>query len=102
MKDNMTLHDQLKCLIGGYHGVSLIDEYPLKEYMLKEIEIGIENFKRVNHIDNADYKNIEEEAMNLSNRTKMQDALLVLNSMNAPMDLVFMIKNRLKEETKKA
>ena len=45
-----------------------------------------------------------EEAMkvkeNMSDKTKLQDALLVLNKMNGSMDLIFMIKKRLKEYKK--
>ena len=31
----MQLRDTFRYLVGGYYGVCLIDEYPLKEYMLK-------------------------------------------------------------------
>ena len=34
----MELLDVYKYLIGGYYGVSLIDEYDLKVYVLKDIE----------------------------------------------------------------
>ena len=30
------LINQYRYLVGGYYGVSLIDEYPVKEYILKE------------------------------------------------------------------
>ena len=39
----MELENQFKYLVGGYYGVSLMDNYPLKEYMLKEIEEYIIN-----------------------------------------------------------
>ena len=32
------LINQYRYLVGGYYGVSLIDEYPIKEYILKDIE----------------------------------------------------------------
>ena len=58
----------------------------------------IRDFIDVNPIDNFNYK---EEALlikdNLSEKRKLQDALLVLNKMNGPMDLVFLIKKRLKK-----
>ena len=92
------LINQFRYLVGGYYGVSLMDEYDLKEYMLKDIENYIRDFIDVNPIDNFDYK---EEALlikdNLSEKRKLQDALLVLNKMNGPMDLVFLIKKRLKK-----
>ena len=34
----MELENQFRYLVGGYYGVSLIDEYPLKEFVLKDIE----------------------------------------------------------------
>ncbi len=92
------LINQFRYLVGGYYGVSLMDEYDLKEYMLKDIENYIRDFIDVNPIDNFNYK---EEALlikdNLSEKRKLQDALLVLNKMNGPMDLVFLIKKRLKK-----
>ena len=98
----MELVDQFRYLVGGYYGVSLVDEYPLKEYILKDIENYIRDFIEVNPINNFDY---EKEALlvkdNVSDKVKLQDALLVLNRINGPMDLVFMIKNRLKKYSHK-
>ena len=95
----MELEDQFRYLIGGYYGVSLMEEYELKEYILKDIENYIRDFIKANPIDNFDY---EEEAKNIketvSEKTKLQDALLVLNKMDGPMDLVFLIKNKLRKD----
>ena len=94
----MELENQFRYLVGGYYGVALMDEYPLKEYMLKDIENYIRDFVEINPIDNFKY---EEEALkdkeNVSDKTKLQDALLVLNRMKAPMDLVFLVKEKLKK-----
>lgn len=93
----MELENQFKYLVGGYYGVSLMDNYPLKEYMLKEIEEYIKAVVKENTIKDFDYKkeaeNIKE---NMSDKTKLQDALIVLNLIKGPMDLVFLIKERLK------
>ncbi len=93
----MELENQFKYLVGGYYGVSLMDNYPLKEYMLKEIEEYIRAVVKENTIKDFDYKkeaeNIKE---NMSDKTKLQDALIVLNLIKGPMDLVFLIKERLK------
>ena len=95
------LKDQFRYLVGGYYGVSLMDEYPLKEYVLQDIKEYIENFITVNPINDFNYK---EEAMlvkdNVNDRVKLQDALIVLNRINGSMDLVFMIKKRLKKYKK--
>lgn len=94
----MKLEDQFRYLVGGYYGVSLMDEYSLKEYVMKDIENYIRDFIEVNPISNFNY---EDEAKNVretvTDKTKLQDALLVLNKMNGPMDLVFMIKKKLKK-----
>lgn len=96
------LQDQFKYLVGGYYGVGLMDEYPLKEYILKDIEDYIKSVIKENRIDNYDYR---EEALKIkdkmSDKVKLQDALLVLNMIDGPMDLVFLIKERLKKYSKK-
>ena len=94
----MELKDQFKYLVGGYYGITYMDEYPLKEYVLNDIEKYIETFIEINPIDNFDYKEeakrYEEE---LSEITKLQDSLLVLNKINASMELVLLVKKRLKK-----
>ena len=94
----MTLEDTFRYLVGGYYGVNLIDEYPLKEYILKDIENYIRDFVNQNPIDNFNY---EEEALlikdKVSDKRKLQDALLVLNLMKEPMELVFLVKEKLKK-----
>jgi len=94
----MELEDQFRYLVGGYYGVNLMDEYPLKEYVLKDIENYIKDFVKVNPIDNFNY--LEEHLKvkeGVSERVKLQDALLVLNIIKGPMDLVFLIKEKLKK-----
>lgn len=93
----MELENQFKYLVGGYYGVSLMDNYPLKEYMLKEIEEYIKAVVKENTIKDFDYKKEAEDIKeNMSDKTKLQDALIVLNIIKGPMDLVFLIKERLK------
>ena len=96
------LKDQFRYLVGGYYGICLMDEYQLKEYILKDIENYIRNFVEVNPIDDFDY---EKEALEVkekvSDKVKLQDSLIVLNRINAPMDLVFMVKARLKKYSSK-
>ena len=85
--------DTYKYLIGAYYGIQEMDNYPLKEYILKDIENYIRDFIEVNPIDNFDYKKEALEVKDkVSEKVKLQDALLVLNRINGPMDLVFMIK----------
>lgn len=98
----MEIEDIYRYLVGGYYGVSLMDEYPLKEFVLKDIDEYIKCFVKDNPLNDFDYK---EEALkvkdNVSDKVKLQDALLVLNKINGSMDLVFLIKKRLKKYDKK-
>ena len=98
----MELKDQFKYLVGGYYGITYMDEYPLKEYVLKDIENYIKDFIEINPIDNFNYK---EEAIKyeeeLTEITKLQDALLVLNKINAAMELVLLVKERIKRLNQK-
>lgn len=98
----MELEDQFRYLVGGYFGVSLMDDYDLKEYVLKDIEKYIKSFVELNPIENFNY--LEEATIikeKSSKKTKLQDALLVLNKINGSMDLVFLIKAKLKKYSKK-
>lgn len=94
---NSILKDQFKYLVGGYFGVREIDEYDLKVYLLEEIENYIEEFISKNPIEGFNYREeaskIEKE---MSLKTKLQDALIVLHKINAPMEIIFIIKSRLK------
>ena len=94
----MELENQFRYLVGGYYGVSLMDDYSLKEFILKDIENYIRNFVEINPIENFDYqREVRDVVDTVSEKTKLQDALLVLNKINGPMDLVLLIKKRLKE-----
>lgn len=98
----MELENQFRYLVGGYYGVSLMDEYPLKEFIMEDIKNYIINFIEINPINGFDYKKEADDIKdNVSEKVKLQDALLVLNKINAPMDLVFLIKKRLKKFDRK-
>ena len=94
----MELKDQFRCLVGGYFGIRDTDEYELKVYLLKEIEEYIKDFIEVNPIKNYDYLKealkIEKE---LSDITKLQDALIVLYKINAPVEVTLLVKKKLKK-----
>lgn len=98
----MELENQFRYLVGGYYGILLMDDYPLKEYVLKDVENYIKDFVKINPIDNFNYYeehiNIKD---NISEKRKLQDALLVLNIIKGPMDLVFLIKDKLKKYERK-
>ena len=92
----MNIEDTFKYLIGGYYGISEMDNYPLKEFALKDVEIYITNFVKENYIKDYNYK---EEAMQYKDKTslktKLQDSLIVLNKMNYNIELILLIKEKL-------
>ena len=97
------IENQFRYLVGGYYGVALMDSYPLKEFILKDIENYIRDFIETNPLENYSYQEVALTVKEkVEDRVKLQDALLVLNKMNGPMDLVFMIKKELKKYDKKS
>ena len=94
----MKNYDEFKCLVGAYLGVQNMDEYDLKVYILKDIENYIKDFLETNNITDINYseekRKIDDE---LTLKTKLQDALIVLPKIKAPMELIFMIKLRIKK-----
>ena len=94
----MELENTYRYLVAGYYGVAMMDEYPLKEYMLLEIDKYIDDFINTNSFENFDFTKEREIIKDkYSDRVKLQDALLLLQLMEAPMDLVLLIKAKLKE-----
>ncbi len=94
----MNLLDTFRYLVGGYYGIREMDNYDLKEYVLKDIENYIKDFITENPISGCDYYH-EAELVNqeLSLKTKLQDSLLVLPKVNASIELILLVKRRLKE-----
>lgn len=94
----MDLKDTFRYLVGAYYGIFEMDEYDLKEYVLKDIEEYIEIFVKDNPIANFDYI---EESMKVNKekdlKTKLQDSLVVLPKINASTELILLVKARLKK-----
>lgn len=93
----MDLKDQFRYLVGGYFGITYMDEYSLKEFVLKDIENYIRDFIEINTTDDFDYVLESEKVKDeVSVLVKLQDSLLVLNKINADMDLVLLVKRKIK------
>lgn len=93
----MTIKDTYRYLIGGYFGVEEMDEYKTKEYILKEIREYIDDYLKINNVDfdvEAEYEDVNK---NVSLETKLHDALLVLPKIDAPIDLILLVKDKIKE-----
>lgn len=94
----MTLKDEFKLLVSGYFGITEMDEYKLKEYVLKDIEEYIKKFVALNPILDYDYKEEAERIKDkVSLKRKLQDSLLVLRKINGPLELILLIKEKLEE-----
>lgn len=94
----MNIENTYRYMISGYFGVREMDTYDLKEYILKDIKDYIEEYIKQNPSSNFDMeKEIEKIKDETPLKTKLQDALIVLNEMdNAPVDLKLQISQRLK------
>lgn len=91
----MTIEDEYKILIGAYEGVKSMDNYIEKEYLLKDIAEYIKSFLKTNTLNN--YEQIKEEYIkNSSLKTKLQDSLILLNKMNAKIDIILLIKEKIR------
>lgn len=92
------LIDEYKYLVGGYFGILEMDEYDLKVYLLKEIENYIKDFVKENKIPNFDYRKEAETIKDTySLITKLQDSLLILPRLNAPLEIILLVKTRIKK-----
>lgn len=87
--------NRYKTIIGAYYGVMLMDEYPLKAYVLKNIKTLGKDY-----LQNKDIpvKIIQEEVMTkVSKKTKLQDALYILNELDEDKELLHLIKRKIRE-----
>lgn len=93
----MKYDDRFKYLVGGYFGIKTMDEYSSKLYVLKDVEDYIRKYVNLSD-SNVDYKSIAEEIKNRESlKEKLQDSLILLQEINGPMELVLMIKLKIKE-----
>lgn len=92
----MELLDVYKYMIGGYYGVSLVDEFDLKVYVLKEIEEYIDDWLKSNDLGDINIEEINNDVLeNKSEVEKLQDAMLVLHQIDGPLDLILIINQRI-------
>lgn len=93
----MVLKDIFRYLVGAYYGVREMDEFATKEYILNDIEKYIRDFISANDLNDI---NLKEESSDVEDnvplKNKLQDALIVLPKVEAPLELILLIKKRLK------
>ena len=89
-----TLEEKLNLLVEAYYGLLEMDEYDLKEFELKKLKDEIDNFIKEYNINNTNFESVKN---NISLKTKLQSLLILLNENNGPLELILLIKRRLKE-----
>lgn len=89
-----TLEEKLNLLLEAYYGLFEMDEYDLKEFEIKKLKDEIDNFIKEYNINNTNYESVKN---NISLKTKLQSLLIVLNENNGPLELILLVKRRIKE-----
>lgn len=101
--DYMTIENTFRYLVGAYYGILELDEYSTKEYLLKDIENYIKEYVSQNKKNDIDFQSLSEDVdNNVSLKVKFQDCLLVLPKVQAPLEVILLVKARLariEEET---
>ena len=92
----MTIEDNYRLLYSGLLGIREMDEYTSKEYILKQVEDYINDFKKQYNLG-LNYQEINDELDKQELVRKLQDSILVLNMINGPLELKLMIQKKLKE-----
>lgn len=89
--------DRIKYMISGYYGIKKMDSYPRKLFILKEVEEHIKEYLKYNKVEGVDYRELAATIEKNSLKEKLQDALILLNDINGPFDLILIIKRKVKE-----
>ena len=91
----MNTYNELKMLYGAYLGVSYMDNYKTKEYVLKHIDEEIKKFIDKNNMYYHD--EVLDEAKKQTIITDLQDSLIVLKRLNESLELILLIKEKIRE-----
>lgn len=96
------LENEYRLLIGAYYGVQAMDGYDLKVYVLKDIQTEQQKFLAEHpFLKDFDFDKESQKIQSQKLKNKLQDALIVLNRMDASRELIHMIRVKLREENKK-
>ena len=91
------LEKKYRILFGSYLGMMLMDNYPLKEYILKDIKEYIDAYIENYPLDNFNYQAfmlmVDKEESDI---VKLQDTLRIGNQLNFPMELIYLIKEKIR------
>jgi hypothetical protein len=94
--NNIKYDDDIKYMVSGYLGIKSLDEYERKVYILRDARKFIDSY-----VEDSDFEDfvfdkycdfIDKEYTYLEH---LQDALLFINAMNGPVDLILLIKPKI-------
>lgn len=92
----MNKEDEFRVFVRAYYGVDLMDEYPLKLYVLADLEKRIRDI-----VKKGDFSySLTSEAYELSKCNeidKLNDALYVMKLINYKIDFIIMLNHKIKE-----
>ena len=91
----MNTYNELKMLYGAYLGISYMDNYKTKEYVLKEIDDEIKKY--IDRFNMYYYEEVLAEAKKQSIITDLQDSLIIVKRLDAPLELTLLIKEKIRE-----
>ena len=88
--------DDIKYMVSGYLGIKSLDDYERKVYILRDARKFIDAYVEDSDFENFEFDKycdyIDKEYTYLEH---LQDALLLINSMNGPVDLILLIKPKI-------
>lgn len=84
-----------KTIVGAYYGVILMDEYPLKAYVLKNLENLGKHYCQNKNINSEEIKKFVSQKV--AKKVKLQDALYILNELDEDKELLHLIKRKIRE-----
>lgn len=93
---NIDKIERYRYLVSGYFGIRELDEYDLKPYILLEIEDFIKNYIYSENIESMDLKK-EADLIetNHTKREKLNNSLIILKELDAPIDLIVLVKRNI-------
>ncbi len=92
--NNEEIINMYRMIVSAYYGMQMMDEYDLKVYVLKNIDDYRKSFIKENNLK-LDFAKEEELVEERTTKSKLQDTLIVLNKINASMEIIHLVKERL-------
>lgn len=92
--NNEEIINMYRMIVSAYYGMQMMDEYDLKVYVLKNIDDYRRSFIKENNLK-LDFTKEDELVEDRTTKSKLQDTLIVLNKINASMEIIHLVKERL-------